>query len=45
MEKLLEEISFQAPQLRRKTFTITSKYVKDKLKDIVESENLSRYIL
>ncbi len=45
MEKLLEEISFQAPQLKRKIFTITSKYVKDRLKDIVESENLSRYIL
>ncbi|MCD6318708.1 ATP-dependent protease ATPase subunit HslU [Candidatus Aerophobetes bacterium] len=45
MEKLLEEVSFQAPSLRKKTFTVTSKYVKDKLKDIVESENLSRYIL
>ncbi len=45
MEKLLEEISFQAPHLKRKSFTITSKYVKDKLRSIVESESLSRYIL
>mgnify|MGYP000197386605 CR=1 FL=1 len=45
MEKLLEEVSFQAPSLRKKTFTVTSKYVKDKLRSIVESENLSRYIL
>jgi ATP-dependent HslUV protease ATP-binding subunit HslU len=45
MEKLLEDISFNASKLRQKSFTITSSYVKERLKDIVESEDLSRYIL
>ena len=45
MEKLLEDISFNASKMRRKSFTITSSYVKERLKDIVESEDLSRYIL
>jgi len=45
MEKLLEEISFKAPNIRNKSFTITARYVKERLKDIVESEDLSRYIL
>ncbi|MFQ6067825.1 MAG: hypothetical protein ACE5K3_11220, partial [bacterium] len=45
MEKLLEDISFNASKMRRKSFKITSSYVKERLKDIVESEDLSRYIL
>jgi len=45
MEKLLEDISFNASKMRRKPFTINSSYVKERLKDIVESEDLSRYIL
>jgi len=45
MEKLLEEISFEAPYMKGKSFTITAKYVRERLKDIVESEDLSRYIL
>jgi len=45
MEKLLEDISFKAPYMKEKSFTITAYYVKEKLKDIAESENLSRYIL
>ena len=45
MEKLLEDISFNASKMRRKSFTINSSYVKERLKDIVESEDLSRYIL
>lgn len=45
VEKLLEEISFNASQMRRTSFTITADYVKERLKDIVENENLSRYIL
>jgi len=45
MEKLLEEISFKAPKIKAKSFTITAKYVRDRLKNIVESEDLSRYIL
>jgi ATP-dependent HslUV protease ATP-binding subunit HslU len=45
MEKLLEELSFKAPHAKEKSFTVTANYVKERLKDIVESENLSRYIL
>lgn len=45
MEKLLDEISFEAPDMEEKTVVIDSKYVKEKLEDILEDENLSRYIL
>ncbi len=45
MEKLLDEISFDAPDLETKSVIIDSSYVKDKLEDIMEDENLSRYIL
>jgi len=45
MEKLLDEISFDAPDMETKTVVIDKKYVADKLKDILEDENLSRYIL
>jgi len=45
VEKLLDEISFNDSQMRRTSFNITADYVKERLKDIVENENLSRYIL
>ncbi len=45
MEKLLEVISFDAPEVREKKITIDSAYVKDTLKDFIEDEDLSRYIL
>lgn len=45
MEKLLDEISFDAPDLESKKVVIDSSYVKEKLEDIMEDENLSRYIL
>ena len=45
MEKLLDEISFDAPDLEIKSVVIDSNYVKEKLADIMEDENLSRYIL
>ena len=45
MEKLLEDISFDAPDLENKTISIDAAHVKDKLKDIIENEDLSRYIL
>ncbi|MBW1805984.1 MAG: ATP-dependent protease ATPase subunit HslU [Deltaproteobacteria bacterium] len=44
MEKLLDEISFDAPDMDTKKVVIDSKYVKGKLDDILEDENLSRYI-
>ena len=45
MEKLLDEISFDAPDMDTKTVIIDKRYVSEKLKDILEDENLSRYIL
>ncbi len=45
MEKLLDEISFDAPDRKEKEVAITEEYVVDKLADILEDENLSRYIL
>ena len=45
LEKLLEDISFNAPGLKKKQFTIDKKYVKKKLQTIVKNEDLSRYIL
>jgi ATP-dependent HslUV protease ATP-binding subunit HslU len=45
LEKLLEDISFNAPSLKKKQFTIDKKYVKKKLQSIVKNEDLSRYIL
>jgi ATP-dependent HslUV protease ATP-binding subunit HslU len=45
MEKLLDEISFDAPDMKEKTAAIDRKYVSEKLMDILEDENLSRYIL
>lgn len=45
MEKLLDEISFNAPDMETKTVTITREYVIEKLQEILEDENLSRYIL
>jgi ATP-dependent HslUV protease ATP-binding subunit HslU len=45
MEKLVEEISFDAPDMKVKAVAITKEYVEDKLEGILEDENLSRYIL
>lgn len=45
MEKLLDEISFNAPDNLDKNIVIDAKYVREKLKDIVEDDKLSRYIL
>ncbi|MGD8385758.1 MAG: ATP-dependent protease ATPase subunit HslU [Desulfobacteraceae bacterium] len=45
MEKLLDEVSFDAPDLEEDEVVIDRAYVKKKLEDILEDENLSRYIL
>jgi len=45
MERLLEQISFEAPELTEKKITIEAQSVKERLKDIVKDEDLSRYIL
>lgn len=45
MERLLDDLSFNAPDLLEKTMTIDAAYVREKLSDIVKDEDLSRYIL
>ena len=45
MEKLLDEVSFEAPELLEKSITIDAAYVNRMLTDIVGNEDLSRYIL
>jgi ATP-dependent HslUV protease ATP-binding subunit HslU len=45
MELMLEDVSFSAPQLSGQTIPITVKYVQDKLKDVLENKDLSKYIL
>jgi ATP-dependent HslUV protease ATP-binding subunit HslU len=45
MEKLLDEISFDAPEMSGRSMVIDAKYVREKLRDFVEDEDLSRYIL
>jgi len=45
MEKVLEDVSFEAPELKRQEIVVDDIYVIDKLKDIVKDEDLSRYIL
>lgn len=45
MEKLLEEISFEGPDLKKKTVRVDAGYVRKQLADIVKDQDLSRYIL
>ncbi|MEJ2589189.1 MAG: AAA family ATPase, partial [Deltaproteobacteria bacterium] len=45
MEKLVDEISFDAPDMETEEVTIDKAYVVEKLEGILEDENLSRYIL
>ncbi len=45
LEKVLEDLSFEAPELTGRRIEIDRDYVRDKLRDIVQNEDLSRYIL
>ncbi|QDT96312.1 ATP-dependent protease ATPase subunit HslU [Gimesia aquarii] len=45
LERLLEEVSFEAPDLKTKKITIDASYVQQKLHAIVEDEDLSKFIL
>ena len=45
LEKVLEEISFEGPDLKKKTVKIDAKYVQQQLNDIVKDQDLSKYIL
>ena len=45
MECLLEDILFEAPEMKNEHITIDAAYVRRKLEKIKEDEDLSRYIL
>jgi len=45
LEKTLDELSFEAPDLKKKTVKIDQAYVEKHLTDIVKDQDLSRYIL
>jgi ATP-dependent HslUV protease ATP-binding subunit HslU len=45
LEKLLEDLSFEAPDIHLEKIEITPEYVNEKLGPIVEDEDLSQYIL
>lgn len=45
LEKLLEDLSFEAPELTLDKMTITPEYVREKLGDIAKDRDLSQYIL
>ncbi|MBO7747904.1 ATP-dependent protease ATPase subunit HslU [Paenibacillus sp. MWE-103] len=45
LEKLLEDLSFEAPELSLEEMTITPEYVREKLGNIAKNRDLSQYIL
>jgi ATP-dependent HslUV protease ATP-binding subunit HslU len=45
LERVLDELSFEAPDLKKKTVKIDGAYVTKQLADIVKNQDLSRYIL
>ncbi|MFQ5355781.1 MAG: ATP-dependent protease ATPase subunit HslU [Mariprofundaceae bacterium] len=45
LERVLEQISFEAPDQKKKTLLVNAAYVRKQLKDISDNEDLSRYIL
>jgi ATP-dependent HslUV protease ATP-binding subunit HslU len=45
VEKLLDEVSFAAPEVEEKRVLVDAAYVRDRLAELVKDEDLSRYIL
>ncbi|MEE9204285.1 MAG: ATP-dependent protease ATPase subunit HslU [Nitrospirales bacterium] len=45
MERLLEQILFEAPELNEQKVLVDAQYVKDRLREIVKDQDLSRFIL
>ena len=45
VERLLESLSFDAPEMGGRAVAIDAAHVREKLSDIVKNEDLSRYIL
>lgn len=45
MERILDDISFNAPDIAKEKIVIDARYVKERIADIVKNRDLSRYIL
>src|SRR3989442_2577912 len=45
LEKVLDKLSFEAPELKKKNVKVDAGYVNEQLSDIVKNQDLSRYIL
>jgi ATP-dependent HslUV protease ATP-binding subunit HslU len=45
MERLLDELAFEAPELGERTIPITAVYVRERLQGILKDEDLSQYVL
>ena len=45
MERVLDVISFEAPDMKEKNVTVDADYVRKMLAEIVKDQDLSRYIL
>ncbi len=45
MERVLEEVSFEGPDLKQKSVQIDETYVRERLADVLKQEDLSRFIL
>lgn len=45
LERMLDEISFDAPDMKGQEIAIDAEYVRERLSDIIEDEDLTRYIL
>jgi ATP-dependent HslUV protease ATP-binding subunit HslU len=45
MERLLDELSFEAPELGDRHIPITAQYVRERLTGVLRDEDLSQYVL
>jgi ATP-dependent HslUV protease ATP-binding subunit HslU len=45
LERVLEELSFSAPEMEQQEFVVTADYVREQLSEISRDEDLSRFIL
>ena len=45
MEKVFESINFEAPDLPDKKVRVTAQYVRERLTDVIDNEDLSKFIL
>ena len=45
MEQLLEKVSFEAPEMQGEKINVTPQYIQERLHDLLQNQDLSRYIL